>query len=77
MMEPQSGTFKMLDDQWKNPEKFKSALTAIEEREGKPTLHVGEVVEVKGVRFTVQRIRAIGVLVLRMVPGQKWPRSDA
>lgn len=91
MMEPESGTFKPLDEttylkelrdladisQEQKDAKVEALLRRIEEREGKPCIRVGEIVEVKGVRFQVQRIRAIGVVVLRMVPGQQWPKEPA
>jgi len=79
-MNREEGTFEPV-----NPEKVKEiqesvdnstqslaqALKKLGDETGKPILYIGEIIEIKGVKFKVQRIRAIGVLVLRMVPDQK------
>ena len=70
MMDPPSGTFKPL------PEDIVRDLADAKDlrqqqhilaRLPKPTLYIGEVVEIKGVKFQVTRIKIDGKLGLRML----------
>jgi hypothetical protein len=69
MMNQEKGTFEPI------PDLFRKELEAANTRQEqerilskcpRPTLYVGEVVEVKSVKFTVTRIKADGKLGLKM-----------
>ena len=62
-MDANAGRFIMPDEM----SKFKKDLRELERIQKLPTLAIGEVVEIKGVKFTVRRIKADGRLGLRMV----------
>ena len=63
MMNPEKGTFDLLkEEQWRKAEE-----RDLKEKQRHPTIFVGEIVEVKGVKFQVRYIRPNGKMGLRMV----------
>lgn len=70
MMDQPTGTFQPLDSkQYQELKKLEDQAIAARRKIEKPTLTLGEIVEIKGVKFTVTRIKADGKLGLRMVVG--------
>ena len=82
MMDSQSGTFVPLPDQIgkqldeiavqlgmgkADRDDLERQRQHILDRLPKPTLHIGEIVEIKGVKFLVTRIKLDGKLGLKMV----------
>ena len=63
MMNPQSGTFEPPNEKaWRKAEE-----RDMREKIEKPTICIGEIVEVKGVKFIVRYFKPNGKMGLRMV----------
>lgn len=75
MMEQKTGTFELIElgKEARSKDELAEELRRIEAKAKRPTLYVGEVVEVKGVKFRVTRIKADGKLGLKMLA---IPRAD-
>ena len=82
MMNKEKGTFEPLPSEFtkqldavmvpvqgaKELEQMRKQREHILARAPKPTLYIGEIVEIKGHKFSVIRIKADGKLGLKMVP---------
>lgn len=79
MMEQRTGTFEPLPKDTQTL--LREAHDAEQQRRileklPRPTLHVGEIVEIKGVKFEVCRIKADGKLGLKMLAIAAGPQTS-